>query len=512
MGLAIPVMHHVGIAAVRLTPALMPDTRLAHAVSISGVGLAGIVLVATMLLCAVFLTSSLDRRLALHALQLQITEQRYQSATQMSEEREPRMDEAASKTKSELLANRSHEIRTPLNGIVGMTDLAPGTELTLEQRDYLETVKLSSDSLLSVINDILDFSKIEAAKIEFERIDGFGLVERIKDSPDLSTSTIMMLTSEGQKGDAARCGELGILGFLLKPVRQSELREAIYQVLQEKGETGKVKMITEATLKEKRDPSTGLHILLAEDDPVNQKLRTRLLEKRGHRVELASNGREAVAALKKRRFDLVLMDVQMPEMDGLEATRLLRELEKTSGAHQPVVAMTALTMNGDRERCIAAGMDGYLAKPVRPQELDAFLERYLPANRRELKCQSVKAVSDDAPQASVLREELLERVDGDRNFLSELLDLLRGDYPAQIQAMDDAIATSNGPGLQRVAHALKGALGNLAAPIASGFADELESFGRSGKMEQAHRYLIELKDEINRVILQLESMCLEAAR
>jgi CheY-like chemotaxis protein len=133
-----------------------------------------------------------------------------------------------------------------------------------------------------------------------------------------------------------------------------------------------------------------LRVLLAEDNPVNQLLATRLLEKRGHRVTIAANGRDALAALDKESYDLVFMDVQMPEMDGLEATVAIREKEKTRGNHLPVIALTAHAMKGDQERCLAAGMDGYLSKPIRPQELDEFLEKYV-ARRVEL------AVASEAP-------------------------------------------------------------------------------------------------------------------
>jgi signal transduction histidine kinase/DNA-binding response OmpR family regulator len=209
------------------------------------------------------------------------------------------------------------------------------------------------------------------------KMDGFTLVERIRQRPELSTATIMMLTSAGHRGDAARCQELGVAAYLLKPIRQSELREAIARVLGAKGQEGAIPLVTRYSLQDARDPSAFLRVLLAEDNPVNQRLVTRLLEKRGHRVAVAVNGHEVLEALNKESFDLVLMDVQMPEMDGLEATAAIREKEKGSGLHQAVIALTAHAMKGDRERCLEAGMDGYLSKPIRPRELDAILESYL---------------------------------------------------------------------------------------------------------------------------------------
>jgi CheY-like chemotaxis protein len=187
----------------------------------------------------------------------------------------------------------------------------------------------------------------------------------------------MMLTSAGHRGDAARCQDLAVSAYLLKPIQQSELREAVARVLGAREHDGAIPLVTRFSLQDAREPDAYLRVLLAEDNLVNQRLAVRLLEKRGHRVAVAATGSEALLALEKESFDLVLMDVQMPVMDGLEATAAIREKEKATGRRQAVVALTAHAMKGDREKCLAAGMDGYLTKPIRPEELDQLLEIYV---------------------------------------------------------------------------------------------------------------------------------------
>ena len=209
-------------------------------------------------------------------------------------------------------------------------------------------------------------------------MDGFALAECIKRNPQWESSTIMMLTSAGQRGDAKRCREIGVAAYLTKPVRREELLDAILTALG----TAPIKesrpaLVTRHSLRENRN---HLRILLAEDNAINQLLATRLLERRGHSVTVAGNGREALMALEQGSFDLVLMDVQMPEMDGFEATAAIREKEKHFGNHLPVIAMTAHAMKGDRERCLAAGMDDYITKPIRAEELAELLAHYSPAD------------------------------------------------------------------------------------------------------------------------------------
>jgi two-component system, sensor histidine kinase and response regulator len=214
--------------------------------------------------------------------------------------------------------------------------------------------------------------------VNMPEMDGFALVEQIRQNPRMAATSIIMLTSAGQRGDAARCRQLEVAAYLTKPVGQSELFDAIVRVLGSRpSETQQGALVTRHSIREGRK---GPRVLLAEDNAVNQTLAVRLLEKRGCSVEVAGNGREAVAAFEKQNFDLVLMDVQMPEMDGFEATAAIRERERTTGTHTPIVAMTAHVMKGDREQCLAAGMDGYIPKPVRAQELFEVLSSLTPAD------------------------------------------------------------------------------------------------------------------------------------
>jgi len=208
---------------------------------------------------------------------------------------------------------------------------------------------------------------------QMPEMDGFILAERITRDPELVGATIMMLTSAGHLGDAARCRELGISAYLSKPIRQGELLQAICDVLNLSTQK-KAPLVTRHTLRESRNRS---RVLLAEDNAVNRILAVRLLEKRGYIVSPTCNGREALAALEKEDFDIVLMDVQMPEMDGFGATAAIREMEQLTGTHIPIVAMTAHALKGDKESCLAAGMDAYISKPIRTIELFATIERLL---------------------------------------------------------------------------------------------------------------------------------------
>jgi PAS domain S-box-containing protein len=218
---------------------------------------------------------------------------------------------------------------------------------------------------------------------QMPEMDGFALAEHIKLGPGSATTTVMMLSSAGQRGDALRCRKIGVAAYLTKPFRQEELLEAILTALGASPRRQEPPaLVTRHSLRQNRH---HLRILLVEDNAVNQVLAVRLLEKRGHTVAVAGNGKEALLAVEKQSFDLVLMDVQLPEMDGIEATAAIRRREKTSGNHLAIVAMTAHAMVGDKERCLEAGMDDYISKPIRPDELTELLGRYSLVSSTEAK-------------------------------------------------------------------------------------------------------------------------------
>ncbi len=309
-------------------------------------------------------------------------------------------------------------------------------------------------------------------------MDGFALAERIRTHPELAGATIMLLVPADHQDTAARCKAVGISASVLKPVKQSELLNAILEVL-----SAAARAAAPAPRRKERaeaEPAgRSLAVLLAEDNLVNQRLAVRILEKRGHRVTVANNGKEALAALEDQAFDVVLMDLEMPELGGFEAVELLRARERGTGRHLPVIALTAHAMKGDRERCLAAGMDGYVSKPIRAPELFEAMDAVLGGA-------AGPAPAPAPPAEGVLDfKEALEHVGGDTRLLRELAAVFVAEAPKMRGAIGDALEARDAQRLRRAAHTLKGASSTFGAHAAFEAASRLEKLGAAGELAAA---------------------------
>jgi signal transduction histidine kinase/CheY-like chemotaxis protein len=331
-------------------------------------------------------------------------------------------------------------------------------------------------------------------------MDGFTLVEQLRQIPGLSTLAIMMLTSAGHLGDAERCKKLGITSYLVKPVRKWELLNSILKVV---GQTDSVRPTAESAHEIGLPTSTAFHILLAEDNRVNQTVATRILEKMGHSVVLANNGKEAISTLATQKFDLVLMDLQMPEMDGLSATRSIREQEKQTHSHVPIIAMTAHALKGDRERCLEGGMDGYVSKPINVKELRDAMAAVV---QGESGSGLAKVEPALAPKENVIAwnvPETLERLGGDVSLLGEVVQIFLVETPRKLSQLREAIAEPAPATVERTAHSLKGELGYLGITGASQRARELEEMGRKNDLQTAPAVFAALEAELVQVLASM---------
>jgi signal transduction histidine kinase/DNA-binding response OmpR family regulator len=314
---------------------------------------------------------------------------------------------------------------------------------------------------------------------------GFELLRRIKSHAAVQQAAVVMLTSAAAPGEAEQCRELGAAGYLVKPVTQSELLDGIMEAL------GHGAASDTAMRHAPPRPARRLRILLAEDNPVNQQLALHLLERRGHVVVLANNGAEAVRIVQRSVFDAILMDVQMPEMDGYAATAAIRRQEQGTGRRTRILAMTAHAMEGDRERCLAAGMDGYVSKPIRPDQLFAALDEV--ANQPE---------QPGSPPPSVFNEAALtSRVMGDQRLLRQVVSLFVRDAPAQIEEIRAALQRRDVAALAMAAHALKGSAATIGAERLSERAGELETIARGGDLNHLEPRL----DGLEAAFQELES-------
>jgi CheY-like chemotaxis protein/HPt (histidine-containing phosphotransfer) domain-containing protein len=304
--------------------------------------------------------------------------------------------------------------------------------------------------------------------------DGFALIKQIRSRSKCDSAIIVMLTSSDQPGEAARCRSLGVDSYLIKPIQQDELLEAIRISLAKRSQLAPLSTPT-APLPPSPAPVRSRRVLLVEDQPINQRLTVRMLEKRGHSVVVANNGLEALEMLAREPFDVVLMDVQMPEMDGFEATRAIRRKEIGTRRHLPIVAMTAFAMKGDRERCLQAGCDAYLAKPIDFRSLCEAVESTVATKEGDPRARPLPASTGVMPWD---RTAALAKVDGDEPFLIEMVRLFQASLPEWLQELEASAQRQDATGVVAAAHTVKGNAAALGATPVQEQAALIESKGR----------------------------------
>jgi len=357
--------------------------------------------------------------------------------------------------------------------------------------------------------------------------DGLQLAKELKVHPVGSLVRLVILTSLIQRGHAELARQAGFLAYLTKPIRHDQLSNCLRTVLGMPGLVGErtlttvtapaPPLITQHTLAE---IESAPRILVAEDNLINQKLTVRILEKLGYQSDVVENGQEALAALTQNSYALVLMDCQMPLLDGLEATRLIRENERrqwsmvngqsTASSHIPIVALTANAMSGDRERCLAAGMNDYLTKPVRKEDLKGILDRWIAVSihpQATIACSPKHSTNGtDAEPLPLIFDEtaMLRNIGGDTELLEQLVEMFLQRHQTMLEAIRAALADKDQVAVEQAAHALKGTASNLCASEVVLSAGQLEAFGRLGTLVEGPVIYTQLEKAVLRLLQLLE--------
>ena len=415
-------------------------------------------------------------------------------------------------------------------------------DITVNQKllvRLLEKIGYSSEVTKNGIEALTALSQSEYAAVlmdcQMPEMNGFTTTGAIRqyDQERGTHTPIIAVTAYERPGDRERCLVAGMDDYLAKPIKLKELQEALDRLIIPRSRTTTVSpaqvevssavplsspSANEATETEVAVPvvhvpvasqrfPTAARLLVVEDNPVNQKLIVRLLEKLGLPSDVVSNGAEAVEAFSLRPYSVVLMDCQMPVMDGFEATAAIRHQNQQNGTHTPIIAVTAHAMKGDRERCLSAGMDDYVTKPIRPDILKKVLDQWLPP----IPASSESAPAFPPPKASFNLQAALDRVEGDRDLLSEMATLFLAEYPRFVQQLHQAIADHDTATVNYAAHTLKGSVGNFVDEEAAAAAFILEKMGREGELTQAAVALAQLESALARLTPALAKLTTELA-
>ena len=364
----------------------------------------------------------------------------------------------------------------------------------------VESVESGSQALKVLRRAVTEGKSFDLVLLDMRMpdMDGEQTLRAIKGDPQIKRAVVIVLTSVGVRGEVAQLKALGCAGYLMKPVKQSQLYDTIITVLDlQKNQSPNKKpfIVTRHTIAEQK--RQAINILLAEDNPVNSKLAATLLKRASFSVCAVEDGQKAIQAVKSNDYDLILMDVQMPEMNGFEATEAIRRMEK-QGKHTPIIAMTAHAMKGDKERCLKAGMDDYISKPIEPQKFIDTIERWIRSTQVQepISKQGHPDKENRPEEIPINLRNALERFGGDKDFFKEILVEFVSYVPKQLEILDQAVNEGDATTAEREAHSIKGAAENVGAGRIAGLSFKLELLARKGDLAGAQEIINDLRNQL----------------